>query len=71
MTVRGRPRRYADAALAKRAANRRAADRARAMGLVQRSIWLSAEAWERLRAMRHADETTDAQVIARLLQESR
>jgi hypothetical protein len=48
-------------------ANQRAAERARARGLIQRSLTLPAECWDRIRAARAPSETSDAQTVARLL----
>jgi len=48
-------------------ANQRAAERARAAGLVQRSLTLPAECWRRIRAARAPGETSDAQTVARML----
>ena len=68
MTVpRGRPAKYTDPADARRLANKRAADRARANGLVQRSLTLPVECWERIRDARAPGETSDAQTVARLV----
>lgn len=64
---RGRPAKYTDPADARRLANQRAADRARANGLVQRSLTLPLECWERIREARAPGETSDAQTVARLL----
>lgn len=63
----GRPRIYAAGADARRAANTRAATRARDKGIVQRSVALPAACWSIVRAARAADETSDAQTLARLL----
>ena len=63
----GRPALYADRAEARRAANRRAADRAQASGLVQRSVRLPADTWSQLRAARASGETSDAETLSRLL----
>lgn len=65
--ARGRPAKHPDLAVARRLANQRAADRARERGLVQRSLTLPAECWERIRAARAPTETSDAQTVARLL----
>ncbi len=65
--ARGRPAKYTDPAIARRLANQRAADRARAGGLVQRSLTLPAECWNRIREARAPGETSDAQTVARLL----
>ncbi len=56
---------------ARRAANRRASDRARSDGQVQRSVLMPAECWRRLRDVRALGETSDAQTIARLIRDSR
>jgi hypothetical protein len=64
---RGRPAKHPDQTMARRLANQRAADRARQRGLVQRSLTLPAECWERIRAARAPTETSDAQTVARLL----
>jgi hypothetical protein len=65
--ARGRPAKHPDPGAARRLANQRAADRARARGLVQRSLTLPAECWDRIRAARAPSETSDAQTVARLL----
>ena len=65
--ARGRLAKHPDQAVARRLANQRAADRARERGLVQRSLTLPAECWERIRAARAPSETSDAQTVARLL----
>ena len=65
--ARGRPAKYADPSDARRLANQRAADRAGERGLVQRSLTLPAECWDRIRAARSPLETSDAQTVARLL----
>jgi hypothetical protein len=65
--ARGRPAKYTDAATARRLANQRAAERSRARGLIQRSLTLPADCWERIRAARAPGETSDAQTVARLL----
>ena len=64
----GRPRIYAEPRDARRAANIRAAQRARSCGVVQRTVALPAECWSLIRAMRAPGETSDAQTLARLLQ---
>lgn len=64
---RGRPAKYTDPAIARRLANQRAAERARDKGLVQRSLTLPVDCWERIRAARVPGETSDAQTVARLL----
>jgi hypothetical protein len=64
---RGRPAKHADTGTARRMANQRAAARARERGLVQRSLTLPAECWDRIRAARAPTETSDAQTVARLL----
>ena len=63
----GRRRCYSNPSDARRAANQRAADRARQQGLVQRSVRLPKTCWERLRVARAAGETSDAQTLERLL----
>ena len=65
----GRPAKHAEPGAARRLANQRAADRARERGLVQRSLTLPAECWDRIRAARAPTETSDAQTVARLLLE--
>ena len=67
MRKRGRPAKHADSITARRLANERAAERARAAGLVQRSLTLPAECWQRIRAARIPSETSDAQTVTRLL----
>lgn len=67
MMARGRPAKHADPGAARRLANQRAAERSRARGLVQRSLTLPADCWERIRAARAPGETSDAQTVARLL----
>ncbi|MFZ4689586.1 MAG: hypothetical protein ACOYLS_10140 [Polymorphobacter sp.] len=64
---RGRPAKHPDQTVARRLANQRAADRARERGMVQRSLTLPAECWERIRAARAPTETSDAQTVVRLL----
>jgi len=65
--ARGRPAKHTDSAAARRLANQRAAERSRARGLIQRSLTLPADCWERIRAARAPGETSDAQTVARLL----
>jgi hypothetical protein len=65
--ARGRPAKHPDPSAARRLANQRAAERARARGLIQRSLTLPAECWDRIRAARAPSETSDAQTVARLL----
>ena len=65
--ARGRPAKHPDPGTARRLANQRAADRARERGLVQRSLTLPAECWDRIRAARDPCETSDAQTVARVL----
>ncbi len=68
MTKLGQAPKHDDASAARRLANQRAAGRARDAGLVQRSLTLPAECWERIRAARAPTETLDAQTVARFLQ---
>lgn len=63
----GRPRVYTSPAEARRAANERAARRAQAAGLVQRSVSLPASTWALIRAAREHGETSDAHTIERVL----
>ncbi len=63
----GRPRLYAGPDDARRAANRRAAERARLQGSIQRSVVLPIRCWAAIRAARQPGETSDAQTLARLL----
>lgn len=63
----GRPRLHAGILEARRAANTRAAQRACARGIVQRSVALPAACWSLLRAARTDGETSDAQTLARIL----
>ena len=65
--ARGRLAKHTDSAAARRLANQRAAERSRARGLIQRSLTLPADCWERIRAARAPGETSDAQTVARLL----
>lgn len=65
--ARGRPAKHPDAGTARRLANQRAGERARERGMIQRSLTLPAECWERIRAARAPTETLDAQTVARLL----
>lgn len=64
---RGRPAKHPDPAIARRMANQRAAERARTRGLIQRSLTLPVECWERILAAPAPGETSDAQTVARLL----
>ena len=64
---RGRPPSYDGPIAAKRAANVRAARRARDAGIIQRSVALPASCWSTIRAARHGDETSDAQTLARII----
>ena len=66
--MRGRLRIYDEQRDARRAANIRAAQRARERGVVQRSVALPAACWTLIRAARAPGETSDAQTLARLLQ---
>ena len=63
----GRPALHANPGEARRIANRRSAERAKAQGLIQRSVRLPEECWQRLRAARSRGETSDAETFARLL----
>ena len=63
----GRPRLHAGNLEARRAANARAAQHARARGIVQRSVALPAACWSLLRAARADGETSDAQTLARII----
>jgi len=63
----GRPPKHPTPLAARRAANMRAAHRARAAGLVQRSVVLPEACWSIIRAARAPDETSDAQTLTRLL----
>lgn len=67
---RGRPQVHADASAARRAANTRAADRARADGLVQRSLRLPASCWSLIRDARASHEKSDAQTLERILRQA-
>ena len=64
--ARGRPARHSDPGIARRLANQRAADKARAQSLVHNLI-LPAECWQQIRAARALNETSDAQTVVRLL----
>ena len=63
----GRPRLYIDRTAARRAANFRAAERAAAADIVQRSVMLPRAAWVVLRAARVTGERSDAETLARLI----
>ena len=67
MTKRGRPPLHADVLTARRAANARAAGRARAGGLLQRSVTLPADCRALIRSARQHTETSDSQTLARII----
>lgn len=67
---RGRPTEYSSPAEARAEAERRARRKAQSRGLVQRSVWLPMEAWNALRTLRDAVETSDAQTLSRVIMEA-
>ena len=67
MRPRGEPRLRCDLLATRSAANARAVARAAAADYVSRSMVLPRAAWTALRNARAADESSDAQTLARLI----